>query len=79
MAEAYASARGAEGSALPPVRMRVGLVIARTVWQGEIRAIASATPLPKLGWAVSCEVRDDEGRLLSIALGVIDTDPERQA
>ncbi len=59
------SALGDEHSS-PPMRLRIGLVVARKVWSGPIRATAHARPFGAR-WLLTCELRDEQHRLLSTA------------
>jgi hypothetical protein len=70
LAAAYASARAGERGE-PPTTMRVGLIVARAVWDGDVTAVARATPLSDRGWLLECELRDDGRQLLSVAFAFV--------
>jgi hypothetical protein len=67
LALAYTSALR-DGRWGPPIKLRIGISVARTVWSGPIRASAEARPCGH-GWLLDCEIRDEQGRLLSTAFG----------
>jgi len=69
LAAVAASARG-DDRVKPPATLRVGLLVARKVWSGSIRATAHARPCGP-GWLLDCELRDAHGRLLSTAFTVL--------
>src|SRR5438270_13830848 len=49
-----------------PIKLRIGFFVARTVWSGTIRATAQASRCGR-GWLLECELRDEQGRVLSTA------------
>ena len=61
---AYLSVRRDEQA---PLSVRIGLIIARRVWNGDVTAMARATRLHGRGWLLECELRDARQRLLSTA------------
>ena len=69
LAAVAASARGDDGCN-PPTNLRVGLLVARKVWSGSIRATAHARPCGP-GWLLDCQLRDEHGRLLSTAFAAL--------
>ena len=63
------SARGDRGWS-PPTKLRIGLFVARSVWSGPIRVMAHARSCGS-SWLLDCEVRDEQGRLLSTAFAAV--------
>ena len=64
LAAVVASVRGDDSN--PPTMLRIGFLAAVEVWRGSIRATAHARPCGR-GWLLDCELRDEQGRLLSTA------------
>ncbi|HEY8944556.1 MAG TPA: hypothetical protein VIM73_09845 [Polyangiaceae bacterium] len=66
LAAVYTSVARAEQESLPTM-LRIGLVVVQAVWSGPIEATACAHSAGR-GWLLDCELRDEQGRLLSTAL-----------
>lgn len=69
LAAVATSARGGERSN-PPAELRIALFIGRKVWSGSIRATARARCSGR-SWLLDCELRDEQGRLLSTAFAAL--------
>jgi len=65
LAVVAASVRGG-----PPAELQIGLFVARAAWNGAIRVVAQARA-GGIGWLLDCELRDEQGRLLSAAFAAL--------